>query len=442
MDDEMFASVLKRLNQQILDRSTADHGVKVLTKTESQVLRWMVETNNDSSLIRENLSRGKKEITAGTLRKHRQNLYSKLNIQKEAGKPHDVKLLELFRHIKQQLEQEAAEQEAVGEHYIRRQSREEICLQHLQLPGAIVRVQGGDGSGKTSFANFIAHNLDPDTIHVVWLSLNELFQVSCDYKRLLISICAEIAKKLKLNHQELIQHWKQSSMLAPNQTMTNYVNLCLKATDKDLVFIFDDLDRIYLNQDYAVDFCSLLRSWHETSKRKVLWGKVKQLIIQSTSKYGEFDVNRSPLANVGFELQLPDFSKDDIKKFFHKFKNLINDNMIEEIMNLLGGNPFLLNLLKQELVVSECSVEDILDNSSSIERIYSSHCLDIWKMLSEKQTLEDIFKEILFDNSPSIDRVLVHQLEGLGLIQWPGDSQGFQVKNRLYRDYFYKVYEK
>ena len=62
----------------------------------------------------------------------------------------------------------------------------------------------------------------------------------------------------------------------------------------------------------ADDFCRLLRGWYDMARRGsrigAIWQKLRLVVVHSTEVYSSLDINSSPLAGIGLEIELPEFS--------------------------------------------------------------------------------------------------------------------------------------
>ena len=92
-----------------------------------------------------------------------------------------------------------------------------------------------------------------------------------------------------------------------NDNSTDYFeNYLLQEGTPPLVLAIDNFDRVFQYIDIETDFCGLLRGWHERSKTKKQWEKLRLIVVHSQESYAQKDINQSPF-NVGQVIELTDF---------------------------------------------------------------------------------------------------------------------------------------
>ena len=115
----------------------------------------------------------------------------------------------------------------------------------------------------------------------------------------------------------------------------------------------------------------------------------------------------------------------------------INDKlMIEKLMDLVGGHPYLVRLAFYYLSQEQLSLEKLFDEIATDSGIYREHLQRHLLGLQKNSSLATAFQQIIVSDRPIIikEQKIKHQLEGLGLISLKGNLA--TVRYELYRRYF------
>lgn len=115
----------------------------------------------------------------------------------------------------------------------------------------------------------------------------------------------------------------------------------LPALKGSIVFAFDETDRI-LRQDYAQDFFSMVRMWHnERGDPDLGWHKLGlALVTCSEPKLFIKDPLRSPF-NVGERLVLEPFTVEEAAELNRRYGAPLSESECARLHRLVGGHPFL-----------------------------------------------------------------------------------------------------
>jgi serine/threonine-protein kinase len=195
----------------------------------------------------------------------------------------------------------------------------------------------------------------------------------------------------------------------------------------DLVFNYDKL---------ALDFCGLLRGWHENSKRDRLWQKLSLVIVHSTDKYASLDIQVSPLCNLGETVVVEEFSCSEVDNLVNKY-GLSPTSELEQLITLVKHHPFLLNHAFKKIAKEATKLEEILAKAATQESIYREHLLELGNILENKPDLKENFKKIVTASEPvRLNPNISFKLERLGLVRVIDDLA--EPRCPLYCQYFAK----
>ena len=318
--------------------------------------------------------------------------------------------------------------------YVKRPPLEENCLKVLQQEQSLLRIRAPHNSGKTRLVNWLVHHLKQDNYQPVIIDCEEekaTIDLSCE--DLLLSICRTITQELKINESLLDKFWSRPG--TPAQKTRRYLEeYVLQPSANPLVFVFEKFDTVLETETLGNEICGILRSWHE--RRSPPWRKLRLIIIHSTEFYSNYDFYASPLIGVGYVASLSDFNAEQVLTFAQV--NGINWTLsdVNKVMNLVGGNPYLIKLILVKLQEGK-SLEKVLDDALQGREPFQSHFFLLMRYLKSNANLQNIFRQILQKKALTPAQMKgesVQFLERLGLIDKNYDT--LEVRCNLYQVYF------
>lgn len=318
--------------------------------------------------------------------------------------------------------------------YVKRPPLEENCLKVLQQEQSLLRIRAPHNSGKTRLVNWLVHHLKQDNYQPVIIDCEEekaTIALSCE--DLLLSICRTITQELKINESLLDKFWSRPGTPA-HKTRRYLEEYVLQPSANPLVFVFEKFDTVLETETIGNEICGILRSWHE--RRSQPWRKLRLIIIHSTEFYSNYDFYASPLIGVGYVASLSDFNAEQVLSFAQV--NGINWTLsdVHKVMNLVGGNPYLIKLILVKLQEGN-SLEKVLDDALQGREPFQSHFFLLMRYLKSNANLRNIFRQILQKKALTPAQMKgesVQFLERLGLIDKNYDT--LEVRCNLYQVYF------
>ena len=318
--------------------------------------------------------------------------------------------------------------------YVKRPPLEENCLKVLQQEQSLLRIRAPHNSGKTRLVNWLVHHLKQDNYQPVIIDCEEekaTIALSCE--DLLLSICRTITQELKINESLLDKFWSRPGTPA-HKTRRYLEEYVLQPSANPLVFVFEKFDTILETETIGNEICGILRSCHE--RRSQPWRKLRLIIIHSTEFYSNYDFYASPLIGVGYVASLSDFNAEQVLTFAQV--NGINWTLsdVHKVMNLVGGNPYLIKLILVKLQEGK-SLEKVLDDALQGREPFQSHFFLLMRYLKSNANLRNIFRQILHKKALTPAQMKgesVQFLERLGLIHKSYDN--LEVRCNLYQVYF------
>ncbi len=314
-------------------------------------------------------------------------------------------------------------------------SIEAECYQTILQPGAIIRIKAPSKMGKTKLLNNILNYASEQkypTVHINLLQIETSKFNSLD--QFLRWFCIYLSDALKLN-LNLDDYWNQDrgSMLS----CTRYLEKVLEQSEQPLVLGLDEVDRLLNYPNISQDFFYLLRSWYEEANNDELWEKLRLVVVYSTEDFGSLDINQSPF-NVGLPVELKPFDRQQIKELAKSYSLNFSVTEIEQLIFMLGGHPYLVDLIMSNLSSnSEQSLDELLEKAATETGIYNSYLRQHLINLKSNSKLNKIFLKVLKSSgSVQVETLLAYQLYRMGLIQWSKENNTVMPSCELYKLYF------
>ncbi len=319
--------------------------------------------------------------------------------------------------------------------YLERSLIESDCYQAILKPGALIRLKASRRMGKSSLlARIINHGRNNNCAAVslsFQLADTKLFE---DLDRFLQWFCAYITLNLKLENK-IKDAWDDifGSKISCKIYFEEHI---LSVLNTPLVLGLDDVDRLFQYPDLADNFFGLLRAWHEESKNRDIWKKLRLIVVHSSEVYIPLNVNQSPF-NVGIPIELPQFSLQDVQELGEMYNINLSLKEGEKFIDLVGGNPYLLRLGLYHVCRKTLTLEELLMTDPHVSsNIYLDHLQrQLWGLKQQNSGLLEALEKVVFAPEPiELEVVQAIKLQSLGLVNFQGQKVG--ISCRLYQQYF------
>ncbi len=321
--------------------------------------------------------------------------------------------------------------------YIKRVPYESQCYQEILNPGALIRLKAPRQWGKTSLMARILDQAREQGYRTVPLSFQHADKaVFTNLNQLLRWFCARVARKLRLPYR-VEDYWTETFGSKDNCTAF-FEDCLLPETDTPLVLGLDEVDRVFQYPKIADDFFSLLRAWYEEAgygdPDSELWQKLRLVIVHSTEVYVPLDINQSPF-NVGLPIHLPEFTPEQVNDLAQRHGLNWTDDQVEQLMQLIGGHPYLIRLALYHIVRHHLTLEQLLKTAATESGIYSDHLRrHLWN-LQQHPELAHAFYQVVIQSIPvELKPVFAFKLHSMGLVHLKADH--VIPRFELYRNYF------
>ncbi|OUL30739.1 AAA-like domain-containing protein [Nostoc sp. 106C] len=322
--------------------------------------------------------------------------------------------------------------------YVERPPIEQRCYDLIKQPGSLIRIKAPSKMGKTWLMQEILQQAESYNYRQVLLDLSQANEdIFSTADKFLPWFCNSVNSQLQLRNQ-IDYEWDEK--LGSNPNCTNYFEKCLLAQIDHSAFVLglDNVDRVFPYFQIASPFFSLLRYWYEQARIHKIWSKFRLVIAYSTDVYIPLEIYESPF-NVGTEFELRPFENTEVIELVKQHGLALSQTDVIALINLVGGNPRLLNKAIVELKNSpQTTLEDLLKQAHTFSGIYSNHLLNLLEKLKQHTELATAMKKVINGATNSVSVQLepkqVSQLKRMGLVHI--EDNNAKPSCELYRMYF------
>ena len=317
--------------------------------------------------------------------------------------------------------------------YVERPPIEERCYETILQSSALIRIKAPRQMGKTSLLARILDSASRQGYCTVPLSFQLVDKgVFANLDKFLKWFCAYIGRELNLPNQ-LDDYWDDifGSKVNCKDYFEKYI---LPQIDSPVVLGLDEIDRVFQYTDIAEDFLGLLRAWHEESKRREIWKKLRLIVVHSTEVYIPMNINQSPF-NVGLPVELPDFNAQQIEDLAQRHDLNWLEQEVLELMAIVGGNPYLIRVALYHIARHDLTLEQLKLTAFGEAGVYSEHLRrQLWNLEQYPELTAGMREVVMASSSVQLKTMQAFKLESLGLVKLQGNE--CSPRCELYRQYF------
>ena len=314
--------------------------------------------------------------------------------------------------------------------YIERSSDKILATAATRRCETIV-IKGPKQFGKSSLLNRYLTNCRTSGKHVLTVNfLGYESKVVSDYGRFLTRLGADLSRRLR-------NVPFQGSLTCQYEFLHFLEDILLRCKDKPVVLAFDETDRIF-HQDYAQDFFSMIRMWHnERSDSTLVWNNVGLALVTSTEpKLFIVDPMRSPF-NVGEKVLLCPFQLEEVEKLNLFCGSPLSLTECKDLHHFLGGHPF---LTKEAFYIfagpSPISFQLLIESSSRYEGPFGNHLRALISNIDMIDGLRQSLHEVITQQTVTRDEDY-YRLNGAGIVI--KKDNGIVFSNDLYYHFFKRL---
>ncbi|MDM8558851.1 AAA-like domain-containing protein [Candidatus Parabeggiatoa sp. HSG14] len=320
--------------------------------------------------------------------------------------------------------------------YVERPPIESACYENIGFSDALIRVKAPRQMGKSSLLVRILDQSKLQSRRIVYLSFQEADnEIFSSLDRFLYWFCGSVTEQLGLP-DKLDKNWQ--GVLGSKSKCNNYFEkYLLNEIAKPLVLGLDEVDMIFEHEAIAADFFSLLRVWHEKGKNEEPWKRLRMVITHSQEVYVPLDMKQSPF-NVGIAVDLPEFTQEQVQDLARRYKQALTDEQIEQLVKLVGGHPYLLQVALYQIAHKRYTLKKLLKVAPYEDGPYSEHLRRHRLNLEKHVELANEAKRVMSADNPlpASEVNEIFRLRSMGLVKVKDDE--VMPLCDLYRQYFNK----
>lgn len=335
--------------------------------------------------------------------------------------------------------------------YIDRSGAEALACAEISKPGGLVRIKAPKKMGKSSLMLRIVHATVDRGYRTVTVDFQQAdAAVFASLDKFLRWLCVNVARQLKLE-PNIDEFWDED--MGSKVSCTIYFeNYLLELIDSPIVLVINEINRIFERTNIAQDFLSMIRFWYEQARASTIWQKLRIVVIHSTEIYIALRLNQSPF-NVGMPIKLSEFTAEQVQDLACRHGlNWSNSAPIEQLMNMVGGHPYLVHLALYHLAILQqnrlfvdrdepgqelalAKLAELLTAAPTHSGIYSDYLQNQSIAIQQQPELASAFQQVVAaKNSIHLEPLMAYQLESMGLVKLEGNNCSLSCE--LYRLYF------
>ncbi|MBM0743963.1 AAA-like domain-containing protein [Phormidium sp. CLA17] len=317
--------------------------------------------------------------------------------------------------------------------YVERPPIEARCYEAIVKPGALIRIKAPQQMGKSSLMLRILNHANQQGYQTSTLNFQMVDRDALsNLDQFLQWFCNSIAGELNLE-DKLADYWKGS--FSPKNKCTNFFQrYLLPELQRPVTLCLDEVDQVFEYPAIARDFFGMLRAWHEDAKIKPIWKNLRLVIVHSKEVYIPLNINQSPF-NVGVPIELPQLTPPQVTDLVKRHGLDWSEAEVTQLMDMVGGHPFLVRAALYPIVRGELSLEQLLQLAPTEGGLYGEHLRRHLLNLEGDEKLLAAMKQVIAVDQPvSINTSEAFKLTSMGLVQFRGSEVAPSCN--LYRQYF------
>ncbi|KIG12342.1 serine/threonine protein kinase [Enhygromyxa salina] len=314
--------------------------------------------------------------------------------------------------------------------YVSRPGLDDRCLAEIVKPGALIRVKGPRGSGKTSLMTRVLDHAASEDMRVVTVDLQLVdTKILSSLERFLKWFCAIVTRRLRLSRVE--DSW--DSVFGAKDNCTAYFEDHVLGEGDPLVLAINQVDRLFDVPNIAEEFLMLLRAWHEMAKTQPPWDQLRLLLSYSTEMYLPMDINHSPF-NVGLAAPMADWDVTLVLDLARRHGLQWGEAEVGKLMALVGGHPHLIRIALYHIADRGTSLDEIFATAATEQGLFADHLKALLWQLQQQPSLAEASAKVMASSEPvRLATELAFKLVSLGVVRMVRDEV---VPGRaLYRRY-------
>lgn len=196
----------------------------------------------------------------------------------------------------------------------------------------------------------------------------------------------------------------------------------LPALSGELLLVFDHAELVHTRPFYE-DIAGLLRSWAEKSKERTPWDRLRLLVSVSvhparlrTARY------ESPFVNLSQPIQVYDFERAQVAELARRHGLSWSDADITRVMELVGGHPYLVWAVIEDVRNGRYRVDDLAARRSLGRSQLDNYLQRDRTRLAAAPALGKAFRSLVENPAAEVVPEVLDDLIRLGLVTQRSDG--------------------
>jgi DNA-binding SARP family transcriptional activator len=317
--------------------------------------------------------------------------------------------------------------------YVRR-ADDELFHASVARCDAIICVKGPRQVGKTSL---LARGLEQARQNGARIAVTDFQTLEPAEKQTIesfyLALANNLAEQLELATPPA-QAW--SPLLSAGANFERYLRReALTPSPEPLVWAIDEADAIF-DCDYRSSVFGLFRSWYNARalNPQSVWGRFVQILAYSTEAHLLIsNLSQSPF-NVGTRFALQDFSADEVAELNRRYGAPLSLTAeIPRLIDLVGGNPFLVRLCLHEIKTRKRSLAEIEATADHHDSLFAEHLEHLRSAILRDPALIAAVRDLLHGALP-LSQICFLRLRAAGILAG-ADEKEARFRCRLYETY-------
>jgi nucleoside phosphorylase len=332
-------------------------------------------------------------------------------------------------------------------YYVERPDIESRCYQRILSPGEFIRIKASKKMGKTSLLNRILYKAREQEYSTIFIDFGQPEKAIFEsLEKVSKWFCAQASNELD-QENKVDDLWNDAKGSINTNTTDYFEEYLLGGTrQNNFLLAIDNFDIVFRYPQITDDLCSLFRNWSENSalptRKGDTWKKLRIVLAYATNGYASWDINRSPLRNIGWLASLEDWKLQEIQDCIQQYGLNLEVRDTKKLMEMIGGHPYLVRKAIQYLYENNSDVESLLEIALQENSPFYKHLQELLWQLEDNPHLRSAYIQILRGNTSQTRDIETSkfQLYSMGLTN--SESDNLLPKYKLYSNYFSKQYLK
>jgi len=231
--------------------------------------------------------------------------------------------------------------------------------------------------------------------------------------------------------EELDQYWqgRRSNIIKCSNYLSKHL---ISKLERPLILAMDEVERL-LSSPFRSDFFGMLRTWHNRRAFDENFDRVTLFLSGSTEPYLLIDNPHQSPFNVAKTVFLQDFTGEEMSKLNELHSSPLSQQEVNQLMELIGGHPYLTRLAFYLLATSKIDFETLLAQATEDTGPFGDHLHRFYVHLLQQPKLKRALTRIVIDQQFRPGHTVYRLMQG-GLVKRVGPQ--VVMRNRLYARYF------